>query len=103
VIETFPSADALADVAASAIEAQLSAGLAARGRASLVATGGRSPAPVYDRLSQADLDWVHVAVTLSDERQVDADSPNSNARLLRERLFVGPAAAAQFLPLTDYA
>ena len=103
MIESFPSADALADAAAAAIEAQLAAGLADRGRASLVATGGRSPGPVYDRLSQADLDWAHVAVTLSDERQVDAASPNSNARLLRERLFVGPAVKAQFLPLTDYA
>jgi 6-phosphogluconolactonase len=103
MIESYRSADALAHAAASAIEAQLAAGLADRGRASLVATGGRSPAPVYDCLSRADLDWEHVAVTLSDERQVDADSPNSNARMLRERLLVGPAAKAQFLPLTDYA
>jgi len=103
MIESFETGDALADAAAFAIEAQLDAGLVARGRASLVATGGRSPGPVYDRLSQAEIDWAHVAVTLSDERQVDADSPNSNARLLRERLFLGPAAKAQFLPLTDYA
>jgi 6-phosphogluconolactonase len=103
VIETFPTADALADVAAAAIGQQLSEGLEDRRRAILVGTGGRSPGPVYDRLSQADLDWAHIAVTLSDERQVDADSPNSNARLLRERLFVGPAARAQYLPLTDYA
>jgi 6-phosphogluconolactonase len=103
VIETFPTGSALADAAAEAITAQLGAGLAARGHASLVATGGRSPGPIYDRLAHADLDWAHVAVTLSDERQVDAGSPNSNARLLRERLFQGPAAAAPFLPLTDYA
>jgi 6-phosphogluconolactonase len=103
VIETYPSTDALADAAAAAIEAQLSQGLAARGRASLVATGGRSPGPVYDRLCDADIDWAHVAVTLSDERQVDASSPNSNARPLRERLLKGRAAQAQFLPLTDYA
>ena len=103
MIETFASTEALADAAADAIEAALQGALDARGRACLVGTGGRSPGPVYDRLSQADLDWGKVAVTLSDERQVDADSPNANARLLRERLFVGPAAAAQFLPLTDYA
>jgi 6-phosphogluconolactonase len=103
MIESFPSTDALADAAASAVEAQLSVGLADRRRASLVAPGGRSPGPVFDRLSQAALDWGHVAITLSDERQVDAESPNSNARLLRERLFVGPAAKARFLPLTDYA
>lgn len=93
----------MAQVAAQAVEAQLAAGLADRGRASLVATGGRSPGPVYDRLKDADLDWAHVAVTLSDERQVDVDSPNANARQLRERLFVGPAAHARYLPLTDYA
>lgn len=103
MIETHPSTDALADAAAAAIEAQLAQGLSARGRASLVATGGRSPGPVYDRLSNADIDWAHVAVTLSDERQVDAASPNSNARPLRERLLTGRAAQAQFLPLTDYA
>jgi 6-phosphogluconolactonase len=103
MVETFTTGSALADAAAEAIVAQLRAGLAAHGHASLVATGGRSPGPIYDRLAQADLDWVHVAVTLSDERQVDAESPDSNARLLRERLFQGPAAAAQFLPLTDYA
>jgi 6-phosphogluconolactonase len=103
MIEIFDTADDLADAAAAAVEQQLSEGLSDRGRASLVATGGRSPGPVYDRLSRAALDWAHVAVTLSDERHVDVQSPNSNSRLLRERLFVGPAAAAQFLPLTDYA
>jgi len=103
MIETFASQPELADAAAQAVEACLAAALDARARASLVATGGRSPGPVYDRLCQADLDWAHVAVTLSDERHVDVNSPQSNARLLRERLFVGPAAAARFLPLTDYA
>ena len=103
MIETFETSEALASEAAAAIAGQLSAGLAAAGHAALVATGGRSPGPVYDILKDADLDWSHVAVTLSDERQVDAGSPNSNARLLRERLFQRRAAAAQFLPLTDYA
>lgn len=103
MIETFKTGSALADTAADAIARRLRDGLAERGHASLVATGGRSPGPVYDRLAAADLDWAHVAVTLSDERQVDAGSPISNARLLRERLFRGEAAAARFLPLTDYA
>jgi 6-phosphogluconolactonase len=93
----------MADAAARAVAAQLAAGLAERSRASLVATGGRSPGPVYDRLKDADLDWAHVAVTLSDERHVDVDSPNANVRQLRERLFVGAAAGARYLPLTDYA
>ncbi|MEO8114714.1 MAG: 6-phosphogluconolactonase [Phenylobacterium sp.] len=103
MIETFPSTAIMAEAAARAIEAQLTGGLATRGRAALVATGGRAPGPVYDRLREAAIDWRRVVVTLSDERCVDVDSPNANARLLRERLFVGPAAKAHFLPLTDYA
>jgi len=103
MLEVFPGPASMADAAALAVAAQLSAGLAARGRASLVATGGRSPGPVYDRLKDADLDWTHVAVTLSDERHVDVDSPNANLKLLRERLFLGQAAKARYLPLTDYA
>lgn len=103
MLEVFAGSADLADAAADAIEAALQGALDARGRACLVATGGRSPGPVYDRLSKADLDWAHVAVTLSDERHVDTGSPNANARQLRERLFVGHAARAQYLPLTDYA
>src|SRR4051794_24512813 len=103
MLEIFSGSDAMADAAADDVAARLAGGLAARGRASLVATGGRSPGPVYDRLKDAALDWSHVAVTLSDERQVDVDSPNANVRQLRERLFLGEAARAQYLPLTDYA
>jgi len=103
MLDIFPSPDTLADAAADAVLAALTDALAVRGHASLVGTGGRSPGPVYDRLAKAPIDWAHVAVTLSDERHVDTDSPNANARLLRERLLVGKAAAAQYLPLTDYA
>jgi 6-phosphogluconolactonase len=93
----------MADAAAHAVEAQLSSGLKTHGRAALVATGGRSPGPVYDRLREAKVDWARVVVTLSDERQVNVDSPEANVRQLRERLFVGEAAKAHYLPLTDYA
>jgi 6-phosphogluconolactonase len=93
----------MADAAAHAVAAQLVHGLNTHGRAALVATGGRSPGPVYDRLREARLDWARVVVTLSDERHVDVDSPNANVRQLRERLLVGEAAKAHYLPLTDYA
>jgi len=99
MIETYPTTDALADAAAHAIAARLTEGLRTHGRAGLVATGGRSPGPVYDRLAQDALDWTRVVVTLSDERCVPADDPASNARLVRERLFVGRAARAHLLPL----
>ena len=99
MIETHHDKDALDEAAALAIEVALADAINARGAASLVATGGRSPGPVYDRLSVAGLDWSQVAVTLSDERNVGEDHPDANARLVRTRLLQGPAAKACFLPL----
>jgi 6-phosphogluconolactonase len=98
-LEIFDSAEAAAVAATAAIVEHLQAALVERGAASLGVTGGSSPGPVYDRLKDAVLDWRHVAITLSDERWVDETSDQSNARLVRERLLVGDAAAARFLPL----
>ncbi|MEY2855235.1 MAG: hypothetical protein RL030_2367 [Pseudomonadota bacterium] len=72
----------------------LVADISARGEASLVVPGGRTPAPWFDRLSQADLDWGRVHVALTDERWVDARDPASNERLVRERLLRDKAASA---------
>jgi 6-phosphogluconolactonase len=100
MIEIYPNGATLADVAALAIEAELVAALRTNGRASLVATGGRSPGPVFDRLAASSaVDWPRVVVTLSDERCVDPDDPASNAGVVRERLLTGRAAKAHLLPL----
>ncbi len=99
MIETFEDGAALAEAAAAAVRQALEAALAAGGRASLVATGGRAPGPVYDRLAPTALDWSRIDVTLSDERFVPPDHAASNERLVRERLLRGPGAAARFVPL----
>ena len=100
MIETYPTAAALADAAAHAVEARLIEALRTHGRAGLVATGGRSPGPVFDRLAATTtLDWTRVVVTLSDERCVARDDDASNARLVRERLLKGAAAKAHLLDL----
>lgn len=99
MIETYPSPETLADAAAAAISAQLRDALGLRPRATLVATGGRSPGAVYDRLAAGGPDWSRVIVTLSDERCVPPDDPASNQKLVRERLLQGPGARAHLLPL----
>ncbi len=99
MIETFPDAAALADAACAAAAQALWSGIDARGRASLIGTGGRSPHGTYDRLSQSALDWSRVTVSLSDDRFVPPDDPASNEKLIRERLLVGRAASARFQPL----
>lgn len=99
MIEEYPDGPALAAAAACGVAEQLAAGLATRPRASLAATGGRSPGRTYEALRDAPLDWARVVVTLSDERCVPPGAPEANARLVREGLLVGPAARAHFLPL----
>jgi 6-phosphogluconolactonase len=99
MIEAYADASEAARAAAEAIADWLVAGLAEDDRASFVATGGSTPGEVYDLLSTLPLPWEHVSVTLSDERWVAPDSPDSNARLLQERLLVGEAAQANFVPL----
>lgn len=98
-IEVHETAKEAALAAAEAIADWLAAGLAESERAVFVGTGGSTPGPVYDLLSTLPIPWEQVSVTLSDERWVPPTSPESNERQLRERLMVGEAAAARFVPL----
>ena len=98
-LEVYATAEEATLAAAEAIADWLAAGLAENDRASFVGTGGSSPGPVYDLLSTVPLPWDQISVTLSDERRVPPTSPDSNERRLRERLMVGEAAAARFVPL----
>ncbi len=99
-IETFPDRQVLAEAAASVIGEALNRSLCeGAARASLVATGGSTPAAAYEALSAWPLDWSRVEVTLSDERWAAPSSPDSNERMVREHLLRGAAAAARFTPL----
>ncbi len=68
-------------------------------RVAFAVPGGTSPGPVFDDLCGVSLAWDRVDVVLTDERWVSEDSERSNTRLLRERLLVDKAAAAQMLPM----
>jgi hypothetical protein len=52
-----------------------------------------------DKLAGIPLDWSRVTVIPSDERWVPADHPESNERLVRNRLLQNKASTAQILPL----
>ncbi|HEX7876892.1 MAG TPA: 6-phosphogluconolactonase [Sphingobium sp.] len=77
--------------------------IAERGVASIALSGGRSPRPVLEALSQAALDWDKLVVTLVDERWVTPDHADSNERLVRETLLQGDAAKARFVGMKNEA
>ena len=97
----FPDGAELAPAFAQWTADRLAAGIAARGAALLIVSGGRTPLRYFHALSDQPIDWSRVAVTLADERRVADDSPRSNARLVREALLQGRAAVAPFVPLAD--
>ena len=98
-IEALSSADDWSESCAERLAGALGEGISAGGKAMFAGAGGSTPSPIYRRLADADLDWSKVAVTLVDERHVPESSPDSNARLMRETLLTGRAAAARFIPL----
>ena len=95
----YPDRDMLALSLADRIASQLAQHLRSNERATLCVPGGTSPAPVFETLSGADLDWGRVTVILGDERWVDGDHKRSNSRLLRRHLLKDKAAAADYIDL----
>ncbi|MEO1101663.1 MAG: 6-phosphogluconolactonase [Pseudomonadota bacterium] len=71
----------------------------AKGKASLMVSGGSTPGPAYKSLSHCELDWASVTIGLVDERWVPPCDPASNERLVRETLLQDRASAAAFLSM----
>jgi len=99
----FSSSSDAAQALADAVSSALAAALDARGRASLVVSGGRSPIAFFHCLREAAVDWSGVWITLADERWLPPTDPDSNAGLVEQHLLQGAAAAARFVPLWNGA
>ena len=97
-IKEYPDREILAMGVADVLASELQNCLLVHPWASFVVPGGTTPGPIFDSLCAAALDWDRVHVMLSDERWVPEDHDRSNAKLLKDRLFVDRAAAATFIP-----
>lgn len=97
----YSSPDQLAEALCAGVAAVLAGGIATRGVATLAVSGGSTPKRFFRHLSQADIAWDAVTVTLVDERWVEPGDERSNERLVRENLLQGPAARARFEPLFE--
>ena len=99
----FANPEDLAVALSDNVAEQLRAAITDRGEASLVVSGGSTPQPFFEHLSQQPLPWGQVRVTLADERWVPADHEASNERLVRHHLLVGEAGAATMVGLKSSA
>lgn len=71
------------------------------GSGSLVVSGGTSPISIYEELSNIDILWSKVFLTLVDDRLVDPDHKDSNQKLLHNHFIKNKAKNINFFPLTE--
>ncbi len=95
------SAEDLAQRLADAIVEKLQSAIDADGKASLVVSGGSTPKPLFEALSQRALPWSAVTVTLADERWVPESDSDSNATFVKTHLLKDEAAGATFVSLYE--
>ena len=81
----------------------LAAAIDARGEAILAVSGGRTPAGLFKCLSDAPLDFSKVMITLTDERCVPRDHPDSNTQMVQRLLLQRNAKQSRFISLYDPA
>ena len=81
------------------IHSILSEAIAIKNADSFVVSGGSSPITIFQELSNADLDWSKITITLVDDRAVDKNHDDSNEKLLNEYLLINKASNANFVSL----
>jgi 6-phosphogluconolactonase len=101
--QRYADIETLSQELAARIAAILGAAIAARGLASLVVSGGRSPVRLFEILRSQPLDWSRACIALADERWVLPTDAASNEHLVRSTLLKGSAASARFHGLKNGA
>lgn len=77
----------------------LSTGIEINGKASMLLSGGTTPGPLYQSISQSELEWEKVFFAPTDERWVAPDHKDSNEKLIRETLIQNQASNANYIGL----
>lgn len=85
----------LADTVAQILKQQI----AISNSATLAVSGGSTPKRLFELLSNIDLDWQHVTITLVDDRWLPKEHTDSNQQLVEKNLLQNHAAKANFIGL----
>jgi 6-phosphogluconolactonase len=101
--ERYSDMGTLARALAADVAATLGRAAAARGVASLVVSGGRTPVGFFEQLRTQPIEWRRVSIALADERWVDPNDGASNEKMVREFLLQDRASEARFAGLKNAA
>lgn len=98
---TFNSKEELRKTLSSVVAKILQDTIIKDGFALIALSGGSTPKPFFEVLSNEDISWDKVIVSLVDERWVEPTSNDSNEKLVREYLLINKAKVATFIPLKN--
>lgn len=94
----YPDAEMMMMDLANSLAGELELALLNHDQVSFAVPGGTTPGPIFDVLCAAKhIDWARVNVMLTDERRVPEDHERSNTRLVKNRLMVDAARAANYV------
>ena len=102
-LKAFSNRSEASDAAAQFVAANVCSILTNAPEVLVAVPGGSTPHACLTLLGQQDLPWQNIAVTLTDERDVPRDHPDSNFGLLLETVFAGQALTERFVPLNKDA
>ena len=83
-IEILPTLTELIPHASTVILDRLTQAITDRGMATIALSGGSTPKPLYNMLSQAKFPWDKLHIFWGDERYVPQDHPDSNEKMARD-------------------
>jgi 6-phosphogluconolactonase len=96
-IHTFASQNDQMGAIAHKIHGEILQILKTKPTVTIAVSGGKSPIPLFKTLSELDLPWQNINITLVDERIVDTSNPDSNEYLIRNHLLKNYAIKAKFI------
>ncbi len=90
--------DELAEAVAGDVGFIIESALDARGQTLIALPGGKTPAPIYEKLAAMPIKWKHVTIIPTDDRLVAVDNPLSNAAMLAKAFM---PKGARVLPIAS--
>lgn len=100
IVRVAADRDELRRLGAKILATNIRSAVQARGRCSLMLSGGSTPGPVYEELGRSALPWPQLEIYFADERAVPLDHPDSNYRLVKETLLKAhPEALGRMFPM----
>ena len=100
-LNKYPNSQLLIEDLTAHIVKELQQAINNKGHASIAVSGGKTPIPLFKLLSQQDLDWHNVFITLVDDRWVDDTDDASNEKLVLTYLLQNKAKLANFIGLKN--